>query len=104
MLRQDTWNGTLPTGVNKPIAHQFFKGNEYHLYVRTDVKGAKVSVHVYDGDGNLAESRFSQKETLQGAFSVTEVVPKYTGRYYLIVKVDQSSEANTSWDMAYAYK
>ncbi len=104
MLRQDTWNGTMPTGVNKPIAHQFFKGNEYHFYVRTDVKGAKVSVHVYDGDGNLAETRFSQKETLQGSFSVAEVIPKYTGRYYLIVKVDQSSETSTSWDMAYAYK
>ena len=104
MLRQDTWSGSLPQGETKPIAHQFFKGNEYHLYVRTDVKGAEVSIHIYDGDGNLAEARSWQKETLDGSFSGAEIVPKYTGRYYLIVKVDQSSEPSTNWAMAYAYK
>ncbi len=104
MLRQDTWSGNLPQGESKPIAHQFFKGNEYHLYVRTDVKGAKVSIHIYDGDGNLAESRSWQRESLGGSFSGAEIVPKYTGKYYLIVKVEQSSEPRTEWAMAYAYK
>ena len=93
MLRQDTWNGNLPQGETKPIAHQFFKGNEYHLYVRTDVKGAKVSIHIYDGDGNLAESRSWERESVSGSFSGAEIMPKYTGRYYLIVKVEQSTAA-----------
>ena len=103
-LRSDTWNGNLPAGETKPIGHQFFKGNNYHFYLTTDVKGAKVSVHIYDKDGNLAEDRAWQKQENNAFFAGAEIKARTTGSYFLIVRVDESPEKQTSWSMAYTYK
>ena len=103
-LRSDTWNGNLPQGETKPIPHQFFKGNYYHFYVTTDVKGAKMSVHIYDKDGNLAEDRSWQKPTGNAFFAGAEIQAKSTGSYFLILRVDESPEKETTWAMAYSYK
>ena len=54
-MREDTWGGDLPVGEAKAISHQLFKGNDYWFCMGSDVKGAKISVHVYDGDGTLVE-------------------------------------------------
>jgi len=103
-LRSDTWNGNLPAGETKPIHHQFFKGNDYHFYVSTDVRGAKMSLHIYDQDGNLAEDRSWQKQTSDAFFAGAEIRAKSTGSYFLILRVDESPEKRTAWNMAYAYK
>lgn len=107
-LREDTWGGDLPTGEAKAITHQLFKGNEYWFCMGTDIKGAKVSVHIYDGDGNLVEEKSWQKEKEAskggGAFAAASVRPKRTGTYFLIVKVEKSAEERTPWGLVYAYK
>ena len=103
-LRADTWEGDLPVGETKPIRHQFIKGNDYRFYVSTVVPGAAISLHIYDQDGNLAESRTWSKAENGAFFAGADIRPTATGSYYLILKVDKSSQPRTAWDMAYAYK
>lgn len=104
VLRRESWNGSLSVGENTPIRQQLFKNNDYRFYVWTDVKGAKVSVHVYDQDGNLVDGRAVQAANGDAHFAEVDVKPEATGSYFLIVKVEQSSEKSTAWQMAYAYK
>lgn len=105
-LREDTWGGDLPVGEAKAITHQLFKGNEYWFCMGTDVKGARISVHVYDGDGNLVEEASHQTEAPkgEGGFADASIKPKRTGTYFLIVKVEKSPEERTGWGLVYAYK
>jgi hypothetical protein len=99
-VREDYWGGDLPVKTTKAIVHQLFKGNEYWFWMGTDQKKAKISVHVYDSEGNLAESESFQKEQKAGA----RVVPKKTGSYYLIVEVEKSPDERTYWSLAYGFR
>lgn len=53
-VREDYWGGDLASG-EKAVRQQLFKGNEYWFWLGTEVDRAKVSVHIYDSDGKLAE-------------------------------------------------
>lgn len=104
-VREDYWGGDLPAKQTKAIVHQLFKGNEYWFWMGSDVKDAKISVHVYDSDGNLVEVEAkSGKGASGGAFAMARVVPKKTGSYYLIVEVEKSTEERTHWALAYGFK
>ena len=104
MLREEGWNGSLLVGDKTPIRQQLFKNNDYRFYVWSTVKGAKVSVHVYDQDGNLVDGQTAEKADGTTHFAEVDVRPGTTGSYFLIVKVEQSSSKTTAWQMAYAYK
>ena len=80
--------------------HQLFKGNEYWFWMGTDVDKAKISVHVYDSEGNLAEVEHFQKEKMAAA----RVVPKKTGSYYLIVEIEKSDKERTHWALSYGFR
>src|SRR5262245_57838319 len=54
-MREDYWAGDLASGKRKAVRQQLFKGNEYWFCLGTEADRAKVSVHVYDSDGKLAE-------------------------------------------------
>ncbi len=99
-VREDYWGGDLPVKSTKAIVHQLFKGNEYWFWMGTDQKNAKISVHVYDSAGNLAEVEAWQKPH----FAAARVVPKKTGSYYLIVEVEKSPDERTYWSLAYGFK
>lgn len=99
-VREDYWGGDMAVKQAKAITHQLFKGNEYWFWLGTDEKSAKVSVHVYDSDGNLAEVEYKQK----GQMSMARVIPKRTGTYYLIVEIEKSSKERTHWGMAYGFR
>ena len=104
-LREDTWGGDLPEKEAKAISHQLFKGNDYWFCMGSDVKGAKISIHVYDSDGNLVEENAWQDEKGDGSYAGAEVKCKRTGTYFLIVKIEKSSsEDRTTWGLVYAYK
>jgi hypothetical protein len=66
----------------------------------TETAKAKISVHIYDSDGNLAEVESWQKEHKAAA----RISPKKTGSYYLIVEVEKSPEERTSWSLAYGFR
>jgi hypothetical protein len=99
-VREDYWGGDLPVKQTKAIVHQLFKGNEYWFWMGSDQKGAKISVHVYDSDGNLAEVEAWQKPHMSGA----RVIPKKTGSYYLMVEVEKSPDERTYWSLAYGFR
>jgi hypothetical protein len=99
-VREDFWGGDLGVKEKQAISHQLFKGNEYWFWVATDVPKAKLSVHVYDSDGKLADT-----ESLPvGERTAVRIIPKRTSNYFLIVEVAKSPEERTSWAMVYAYK
>ncbi len=99
-VREDYWGGDLPVKSTKAIVHQLFKGNEYWFWMGTDQKAAKISVHVYDSAGNLAEVEAWQKPH----FAAARVIPKKTGSYYLIVEIEKSPDERTYWSLAYGFK
>lgn len=99
-VREDYWGGDLPVKQQKAIVHQLFKGNEYWFWMGTDDKNAKISVHLYDADGNIAEVEKWQKPHFAGA----RVIPKATGTYYLIVEIEKSERERTHWALAYGFR
>lgn len=99
-VREDYWGGDLPVKSTKAIVHQLFKGNEYWFWMGTDQKAAKISIHVYDSAGNLAEVEAWTKPH----FAAARVVPKKTGSYYLIVEIEKSPDERTYWSLAYGFK
>lgn len=99
-VREDYWGGDLPVKQSKAIVHQLFKGNEYWFWMGTDTANAKISVHIYDSEGNLAEVAAWQKPHKAAA----RIVPKKTGSYYLIVEVEKSPEERTHWSLTYGFR
>ena len=99
-VREDYWGGDLAVKQTKAIVHQLFKGNEYWFWMGTDTKNAKISVHIYDSEGNLAEVEAWQKPH----FAAARILPKKTGSYYLIVEIEKSPVERTSWSLAYGFR
>jgi hypothetical protein len=99
-VREDYWGGDMAVAQPKAITQQLFKGNEYWFWAGTDTKGARVSVHVYDSEGNLCEVQAFQK----GQTAAARVLPKRSGTYYVIVEIEKSSRERTHWGMAYGFR
>ena len=93
-VREDYWGGDLGSGEKKAVRQQLFKGNEYWFWLGTEVERAKVSVHIYDSEGKLAEQPDSWEK---GHFAAAHVIPKSTGSYFIIVAVEESPEERTHW-------
>lgn len=99
-VREDAWGGDLGVKDQQAVTAQLFKGNEYWFCLGTEVKGAVVTLHIYDSQGKLVESESWQKGRLAGAL----IVPQKTGTYYAIITVDKSPQERTGWAVVYAYK
>ena len=100
-VREAYWGGDLASGEKKAVRQQLFKGNEYWFWLGTEVDRAKVSVHIYDSDGKLAEEPDSWEK---GHFAAAHVVPKTTGSYFIIVSVEESPEERTHWALVYGFR
>jgi hypothetical protein len=100
-VREDYWGGDLGSGEKKAVRQQLFKGNEYWFWLGTEVDRAKVSVHVYDSDGKLAEESDGWQK---GHFAAAHVIPKATGSYFVIVSVEESPEERTHWALVYGFR
>ena len=100
-VREDYWAGDLGSGEKKAVRQQLFRGNEYWFWLGTEVDKAKVSVHVYDSDGKLAEEPDSWEKD---HFAAAHVIPKATGSYFNIVSVEQSPAARTHWALVYGFR
>jgi hypothetical protein len=101
--REDYWGGTVGRKP-KAVTHQLFRGNEYWFWAGTDNAETGIEVHVYDSDGNLAESEYWHRENAGAA----RVIPARTGTYYLIVSQrledETKDERQTHWALAYGYR
>ena len=100
-VREDYWGGDLASGEKKAVRQQLLKGNEYWFWLGTEVDRAKVSVHIYDSDGKLAEEPDSWEK---GHFAAAHVIPKTTGSYFIIVSVEESPEERTHWALVYGFR
>ena len=100
-VREDYWTGDLASGGRKAIRQQLFKGNEYWFWLGTEVDHAKVSVHIYNSDGKLAEQPDSWAKEHTAA---AHIIPKTTGTYFIIVSVEESPAAHTHWALAYGFR
>jgi len=99
-IRKDAWGGDLGVKEKKAVSSQLFKGNDYWFLMSTDVKGASLSVHIYDDKGNLVDAESWQK----GRFAGVRVRPKATGTFFAIVQILKSPEDRTPWALVYGYK
>jgi hypothetical protein len=100
-VREDYWGGDLGSGEKKAVRQQLFKGNEYWFWLGTEVDRAKVSLHIYDSDGKLAEESDGWEK---GHFAAAHVIPKTTGSYFIIVSVEESPEERTHWALVYGFR
>jgi hypothetical protein len=100
-VREDYWGGDLAAGEKKAVRQQLFKGNEYWFWLGTEVESAKVSVHIYDSDGKLAEQSDGWQK---GHFAAAHIMPKNTGSYFIIVEIEQSPEERTHWALVYGFR
>jgi len=100
-VREDYWPGDLAPGEKKAVRQQLFKGNEYWFWLGTEVDHAKVSVHIYDSDGKLAEQPDSWA---RDHFAAAHIIPKTTSTYFIIVSVEESPAAHTRWVLAYGFR
>ena len=99
-IRKDAWGGDLGVHDKKAVSIQLFKGNTYWFLMATEVKGASLSVHIYDDKGDLVEGECWQK----GRFAGARINPKSTGTYFAIVQILKSPEERTTWALVYGYK
>src|SRR5260370_14946144 len=100
-VREDYWGGDLGSGEKKAVRQQLFKCNEYWFWLGTKRAPAKISVHIYDSDGKLAEEPDGWQK---GHFAAAHVVPKTTGSYFVIVNVEESPEERTHWALVYGFR
>src|SRR6184192_1758271 len=100
-VREDYWPGDLASGERKAVRQQLFKGNEYWFWLGTEVDRAKVSVHIYDSDGKLAERPDSWAKDHMAA---AHIIAKTTGSYFIVVSVEESPAARTHWVLAYGFR
>ena len=100
-VREDYWTGSLASGERKAIRQQLFKGNEYWFWLGTEADHAKISVHIYDSDGKLAEQPDSWAK---GQLAASHIIPKTTGSYFIIIKVEESPAVRTNWALAYGFR
>src|SRR5262249_7418694 len=54
-VREGCWGGERASSEKKAVRQQLCKGYEYLFWLGTAVARAKVSLHIYDSDGKLAE-------------------------------------------------
>ena len=100
-VREDYWGGDLGVGEKKAVRQQLFKGNDYWFWLGTEVEKAKVSVHIYDSEGKLAEQSDSWEK---GHFAAAHVIPSATSSYFIIVTVEESPEERTHWALVYGFR
>ena len=100
-VREDYWGGDLGSGEKKAVRQQLFKGNDYWFWMGSEVEQAKISVHVYDSDGKLAEQPDGWQK---GHFAGAHVIPKHTSSYFVIVEIEQSPEERTHWALVYGFR
>src|SRR5207253_1922328 len=99
-IREEYWGGNVDEAPSKAITHQLIRGNEYWFCAASSVDSGAISVHVYDENGNLAESEYWRRSHAAGA----HVIPRKTAMFYVVVEVEKSVSPQTRWAVIYAFR
>lgn len=97
---EDEWGGDLGVNESKAISHPLFHGNDYWFCLGTDVNDARVTIHVYNEQGKLVETKAWQ----DGAHAGAEALNPPNANYYIVVEVTASPVERTHWSMVYGSK
>lgn len=100
VLREAWWQGELKKGETKLIKHQLFQRNDYWFWIGSSNPEAKVSIHIYDTEGNLVDEESFEKGHAAGA----RVIPKTSGTYYVRLKVLDGPAGPSGWAVIYAFR
>src|SRR5438477_4701505 len=100
-VREDYWGGDLAAGEKKAVRQQLFKGNEYWFWLGTEVRRAKVSVHIYDKEGKLIEQPDSWQK---GSYAAAHVVPPPPKGNFIIVAIKELPEDGTNGTLVYGFR
>lgn len=100
-VREDHWNGEIPSGEPKLIRHQLFRGNEYWFWLGTSFENCELALEVFDAEGNSV----GLESFAKGSTAGVRVLPSKTGTYYIRVTVtSKSSESALDWAVVYGYR
>ncbi|NNE92347.1 MAG: hypothetical protein HKN23_11925 [Verrucomicrobiales bacterium] len=99
-LRENWWKGELRKGENKILKHQLFVRNEYWFWLGASQRGAKVSIHIYDGEGKIADAEAFQDKNVAGV----RIIPKKSGVHYIRIAVDDTIIEPVEWAVIYGYR
>jgi hypothetical protein len=97
---EDEWGGDLGVKQSKAISHPLVQGNDYWFCLGTDVNAARISVHLYNEQGQRIETKAWQDGSNAGA----EALNPPTANYYIVVEVTASPAERTHWAMVYGSK
>ncbi len=102
LLRESWWHETFSKkGDVKLIQHQLFKRNDYWFWAGLSEPDAKVSVHIYDNEGELADAEDWQKNHVAGV----RIVPEASANYYIRVELlENPSGEEVEWAVIYAFR
>lgn len=103
-IRDYCWGGFLKPMTAKAIPYQLYKGYEYWFWMGTSVDGVKISVHLYDSEGKLADAESWQHSHTAAA----RIEPRGTGTFYIIVEqvspARSLQEASRDWGLLYGFR
>jgi len=102
LLRESWWHEPFrKKGDVKIIKHQLFKRNDYWFWAGLSEPDAKVSIHIYDGAGELADAEDWQDGHVAGA----RIAPASSGNYYIRVELlENPGGEELEWAVIYAFR
>lgn len=102
LLRESWWHDSFQKkGDVKLIQHQLFKRNDYWFWAGLSEYDAKVSIHIYDSAGELADNEDWQKDNVAGV----RILPEASGNYYIRIELLENPTGEPiDWAVIYAFR
>ena len=99
-IRQEYWKGTIVSGEQKMVKHQFFKGGEVWFWLATSTENAKIEIEIYDAKGVKIAA---EKKPVKGCTGIKLTAPK-TGTYLIVFKMTGKEKEVIDWALVYGWK
>ena len=102
ILREANWSGEVEPGKSRLVQVQLFKRNDYHFWIAVPDRNAVVSLNLYNGKGELLETKDFRYDSTNLASLVAS--PAETGVYYLRLSLHTTVDVPQPWTVIYAYR
>jgi hypothetical protein len=99
-IRQEYWKGETPSGEQKMVRHQLFKGGEVWFWLGTSTPNVKMELDIYDAKG--VKVAFERKDSKDCA-AIHLTAPK-TGTYLIVFRMTGKTKDPIDWALVYGWK